>query len=142
MMLPTIETISPNSANHQYSGRDARPSKVAYLRRQVLTASAKPMRSLLLASGARNYRRIQRQWPATTRHRCRELQPLRPGPVRELDGVEAAVAVGVPDLVVRNVERRRRHRVGTARQRQRIGCRLVEVRDLTRMQRVGDVEHT
>src|SRR3954465_3876815 len=67
-------------------------------------------------------------------------EAARPGAVGQLDGVEAAVAVGVPDLVVRQVERRRRHRVVPTGQWQRVGCGLVEVRDLARMQRVVDVE--
>src|SRR4051794_21290834 len=61
------------------------------------------------------------------------LQTVRPGTVRELDGVEAGVAVGVPDRVVAHVERRSRHGVGTALQRQRVGRRLVEVGDLARV---------
>src|SRR3954468_3566108 len=59
----------------------------------------------------------------------------RPGAVGDMDVVEAAGSVGVPDVTARGVERRCGHRVPTA------GGRLVEVGNLTRVSRVTDVEH-
>src|SRR5438270_4906511 len=63
-------------------------------------------------------------------------EPLDAGTAGEVHGPEAALTVGVPDVVVRRVVRRSGHRERAGlRARLRGEDRLVEVRDLARVGR-------
>src|SRR3954447_26151992 len=78
------------------------------------------------------------------RWRRRWCDLARPGRAVDVDDVEAAVAVGVPDVAPSLVESGLTHGVCAPRRtagRGRLRLGPVEVGDLLRMQRIANVEH-